>query len=66
MAFELVGQTFTIGELRALFEAVEGSRIDPGNFRRRFLAWEAQGLVRVAPGTRVTGRRRAQVYEKGV
>lgn len=62
LAFELVPETFTQPELRAVFEVVKGQRYDPGNFRRRFLALLADGVVERAPGRRVTSRKPAQVY----
>ena len=62
LAFELVPETFTITELRHVFEVVQGRSEDRGNFRRRFLRMEAEGLLEQAPGQRFTGRRPARVY----
>lgn len=64
LAFDLAPQTFSVAELRNVFAAVAGSRLDPANFRRRFLAWEKEGWIEVAEGQRVTGRRRAAVYKR--
>lgn len=62
LAFELVPETFTITELRHVFEVVHGRVEDRGNFRRRFLRMVAEGLIEQAPGQRFTGRRPAKVY----
>ena len=61
-ALALAPETFTLAELRAVYEAVLGTPLDASNFRRRFNAWEAAGDVVLAEGSRVTGRRRAKVY----
>jgi 8-oxo-dGTP diphosphatase len=62
LAFELVPPTFTIPELRAVFEVVKGRRYDPGNFRRRFQRLLDDGLIERAPGKRVTASKPAVVY----
>jgi 8-oxo-dGTP diphosphatase len=61
-ALHLAPETFSVGELRAVFEALLGRPLDAGNFRRRFLRLIEDGVVVKAPGTRVTGRKRAQVF----
>lgn len=62
IAFDLVGETFTVAELRAVYEAIKGADYDAANFRRRFRRMEADGLVVKAPGKRHTARRPAAVY----
>ena len=62
IAFELVGGTFTVAELRAAHEAVKGVTYDPGNFRRRFKRMLTDGAIEEAPGRRHTGTRPARVY----
>jgi 8-oxo-dGTP diphosphatase len=58
----LVPSVFSVAELRAVVEAVHGRATDPGNFRRRFQRLVDEAIVEPAPGTRVTGRRRAHVF----
>jgi 8-oxo-dGTP diphosphatase len=62
IARALVPDPFTILELRAAVDAVHGARSDAGNFRRSFLRLVDDGIVKPAPGRRVTGRRPAQVW----
>jgi len=62
IAFELVPPTFTIAELRAVYEAIKGTHYDPGNFRRRFMRMQTDGVIRQAPGRRQTGTKPARVY----
>lgn len=62
VAFELVPATFSIAELRAVFEVINGTPYDPGNFRRRFLRLVEDGVVEPAPGKRVTSSKPAKVY----
>ena len=62
IAFDLVPETFTIAELRAVYEAIKGEEYDPGNFRRRFKRMVTDGVVIQAPGKRHTSRRPAAVY----
>ncbi len=62
VAFDLVGETFTVAELRAVHDAVKGERQDPANFRRRFRRMVEDGLVTRAPGKRLTARRPAALY----
>ncbi|MCA9563848.1 MAG: NUDIX hydrolase [Myxococcales bacterium] len=62
IVFELVPGTFSIAELRSVFEVILGDPQDPGNFRRRFLRMVERGLIEQAPGKRVTATRPAKVY----
>ncbi len=62
MVFNLVPQTFTIPELRAVREIITGAPQDPGNFRRRFNRLLADGLIELAPGKRITSSKPATVY----
>lgn len=62
LAFALVAPTFTIPELRAVYEAVRGESYDPANFRRRFKRWLDDGVIVRAAGHRTTARKPAPVY----
>ncbi|MCA9624056.1 MAG: NUDIX hydrolase [Myxococcales bacterium] len=62
LAFELVPPTFTVAELRAVYEAIKGEEHDPGNFRRRFMRMQTDGILERAPGKRATGTKPARVY----
>lgn len=62
MAFELVPETFTIQELRAVHEAIRGEELDPGNFRKRFLRLVEDGVIELARGKRPTASKPANVY----
>tara|TARA_B100000609_G_scaffold158246_1_gene129616 strand:- start:607 stop:1413 length:807 start_codon:yes stop_codon:yes gene_type:complete len=62
MAFELVPRSFSISELRAVYDVIRGETHDPGNFRRRFLRMVDDGLIEEAPGKRITTSRPAKVY----
>jgi 8-oxo-dGTP diphosphatase len=62
VAFRLVPETFTVGELRAVHDVILGAESDPGNFRRRFVRLVEDGIVEEAPGRRITGRKPAKVY----
>ena len=62
IAFELVPPTFTISELRQVFEAIKGGTYDRGNFRRRFNRMLEDGTIALAPGKRQTTSRPARVY----
>jgi len=62
IAFELVPETFTIQELRAVHEALRGEPLDPGNFRKKFLRMIEDGLIEPARGKRPTASKPASVY----
>jgi len=66
VATALLTAPFTLGELRAVYEAVGGVALDPANFRRKVLA--TPGLVVPADGTAPPGRsggRPARRYRSG-
>ena len=58
IAFELVRPTFTVGELRDVYEAIQGRSHDARNFRRRFQRLISDGVVEQAPGKRHLGKSR--------
>ena len=62
VGFQMVPPTFTIAELRSVYEAVQGQTYDPGNFRRRFKRMQTDGILEQAPGRRHTGTKPASVY----
>lgn len=62
IGFELVPETFTIQELRAVHEAIRGEPLDPGNFRKRFLRSIEDGVIEAARGKRPTASKPASVY----
>jgi 8-oxo-dGTP diphosphatase len=62
IAFELVPETFTIPELRAVYEVIKGAPQDAGNFRKRFFRMMDDGVLEPAPGKRVTASKPAKVY----
>ena len=62
IAFELVGETFTIQELRTVHEAIRGETLDPGNFRKKFLRMIEDGHIEAARGKRPTASKPASVY----
>ncbi len=66
LAAAFVGPTFTLSELRGVYEAAWSTRLDPGNFRRKVLSTEGFAVPtgRVAvPGPE--GGKPAQVYRAG-
>lgn len=62
IAFELVPDTFSIPELRAVYEVIKGTTYDPGNFRRKFNRMVTDGIIERAPGKRITASKPAQVF----
>lgn len=66
IATAFVGPTFTLAELRAVYEGVWGVHLDGANFRRRVLAesgWVIPTGRRARPGS--TGGKPAELYRAG-
>ncbi len=65
LATAFVGTTFTLAELRAVYEAVWGVRLDAANFRRSVVPedWVVPTGRRAQPGP--GGGRPAELYEAG-
>jgi 8-oxo-dGTP diphosphatase len=66
VATAFVGPTFTLAELRAVYEAVWGVQLDAANFRRRMVAegdWVIPTGERAQPGP--SGGRPAELYRAG-
>jgi 8-oxo-dGTP diphosphatase len=66
LATSFVGSTFTLGELRAVYEAVWGVTLDAANFRRALLAedgWVIPTGRRSQPGP--SGGKPAELYRAG-
>ena len=66
VATAFVGTTFTLAELRAVYEAIWGVQLDAANFRRRMVAeegWVIPTGERAAPGA--SGGRPAELYRPG-
>jgi 8-oxo-dGTP diphosphatase len=66
IATAFVGTTFTLAELRAVYEAVWGVQLDAANFRRSVVAedgWVVSTGRRAAPGP--AGGRPAELYRAG-
>jgi 8-oxo-dGTP diphosphatase len=66
IATAFVGPTFTVAELRAVYEAVWGVRLDGANFRRSVVTeegWVIPTGRRARPG--VTGGKPAELYRAG-
>lgn len=62
ISFELVPETFTIQELRAVHETIRDEPLDPGNFRKRFLRMIEDGVIEPTRGKRPTASKPASVY----
>jgi 8-oxo-dGTP diphosphatase len=66
LATAFVGDTFTIAELRAVYEAIWGVQLDAANFRRSVVAatgWVIPTGKRSRPGA--TGGRPAELFRAG-
>jgi 8-oxo-dGTP diphosphatase len=66
MATAFVGTTFTLAELRAVYEAIWGVQLDAANFRRSVVAedgWVIPTGRRAQPGS--TGGKPAELYRAG-
>ncbi|RLP70135.1 NUDIX hydrolase [Mycetocola reblochoni] len=60
VAHALVGELFTLAELRSVYESILGSPLDPANFRRHV---EASGVIEATEQYRTGGRHRpARLY----
>ena len=60
LLFRLLPDTFTLGDLRRLWEAVIGRKLDPSNFAKRVMA---RGVLSPVPGaTDRRTRRPARLY----
>jgi 8-oxo-dGTP diphosphatase len=64
IAFALVPKSFTVSELRVVYENIKDSQYDSSNFRRRFKRWIEDKVIEQVSGKRVTGSRPAKVYQK--
>jgi len=62
IAFELVPPTFTVAELRSVYEAIKGQTYDAANFQRRFRRMLTDGTIEQAEGKRRGTGRPAKVY----
>lgn len=62
IAFELVPETFTVNDMRSVYEAIKGRTYDPKTFNRRFQRMVDDGIIEQAPGKRITGARPAAVW----
>jgi 8-oxo-dGTP diphosphatase len=66
IATAFVGQTFTMAELRSVYEAIWGVQLDAANFRRSILSeegWVVPTGRRARPGS--AGGRPAELYRAG-
>jgi 8-oxo-dGTP diphosphatase len=66
LATAFLGPAFTLAELRAVYEAVWGTRLDAANFRRSLLAedgWVVPTGRRARPGA--AGGKPAELYRAG-
>jgi 8-oxo-dGTP diphosphatase len=66
IATAFVGNTFTLAELRAVYEAVWGVHLDGANFRRSVVAeegWVVPTGRRARPGS--SGGKPAELYRAG-
>lgn len=64
LATSFCGAEFTIGELRAVYEAVWGTTLDPANFHRKVMASAGFVVPTGATSTRTKGRP-AKTYRAG-
>jgi 8-oxo-dGTP diphosphatase len=63
LAFELVSESFTVGELQSVYQAILRKPGDVRNFRRRFKRMVDDGVIEKAPGKRYLGKSRpAEVW----
>jgi len=62
IAFDLVPETFTVAELRSVYEAIKGAAYDPKTFHRKFRRMLEDGILETAPGKRGGVGRPSAVY----
>jgi len=62
IAFELVPESFTVAELRRVYQAILAEELDAGNFRRHFRRLQADGVLVEAPGRRLTPTKPAKLF----
>ena len=60
--FLMVGEEFTVSELRHVHEAARGIELDPSNFRKRVSRWVDEGVVTDIEKMRPTATRPARLY----
>ncbi len=63
-ALALVPATFSVTELRRVYEALRGGPVDAANFHKRFRQLVDDGVVELAPGKRVGARKPSKVYRQ--
>jgi len=62
--FALVGEQFTVSELRSVHEAILRVSLDPSNFRKRVCRLVKEGMVRELATRRPTATRPARLYQR--
>jgi hypothetical protein len=62
VGFGLVGEEFTVSELRSVHEAILRVTLDPSNFRKRVSRLVKEGRVKELPSRRATATRPARLY----
>ncbi len=60
--FRMVGEEFTVSELRQVHEAVLRVSLDPSNFRKRVCRLVGEGVLSELPTRRPTATRPARLY----
>lgn len=64
VGFDLVGEEFTVSELRAVHESLLRVSLDPSNFRKRVCRLVKEGAVEELGRRRATATRPARLYRK--
>lgn len=62
IAFDLVPDTFSAGDLRQVYEAVKGRSYNAKTFHSKFRRMITDGVILPVPGSQVTGGRRAAMF----
>lgn len=65
VATSLLGEQFTIADLRRIYEVVWGKKLHPANFRRKVLTTEGFVVPLGVRGDSVTGGNSASLYSRG-